>query len=250
MPPGRAPAAAVVPGAEAPFALRIGGGPEQVVAARRAGDLHRRVGGDPPVVGRVPDDRPGAVALRDLDDRDPVPGLSLAHVVGVLRFARGVDDVAVRVFVVDRQHDPAAVREQGHPVIVVAEGAFLARPGAARLRVEIRGVRPHRIAPPGDDVPAIPLRHGDGIQRVRGDRLEPEATVVGARRQRFQSARRRDERGRAESHAAGDEAAPRQRAFRQTLEIRLRLAKIGAGVGRLCREDVGMGSGHSCFSCC
>ena len=221
------------------------------MTARRAGNLHRRIGGDPPVVGRVPDDRPGAIALGDLDHRDPMPGLPLAHVVGALRLAARVDDVAVHIFVVDREHVPAAVGEQRHPVIVVAEGAFLARAGPPRRRIEPGRVGPHRIAPPGNHVPAVAFRHRDGIQRVRGDRLEPEAVVVGERRERLQRTGARDERGRTEGDAPGDEAAPGKRAFGQALEIGLRFMRIGRVHGHPRRRGLrleGLRPGHSQIS--
>ena len=90
--PGRAPVAAVVPGAVRDGAGGIGGSLQHVVAARRAGDLHRRVRGDAAVVGRILDDPPGAALLRDLEDGDAVTGLALAYVVvglGLPRLAVG-----------------------------------------------------------------------------------------------------------------------------------------------------------------
>ena len=218
--PRRAPVAAIVPGAEAAHARGIGGGPEQSVAARGTGYLHRRVGGDPPVVGRVPDDRPATAPLRDLDDRHPVPGLALAHVVGGPGLAPGVDDRAVHILVVDDKHVPAAIGEQRHAVIVVAEGAFLALPGAARLRVEVGPVRPHRIAPSGDDVPAVTLWDRNRIQRVGGNGIEPEPVAAGERRQRLQRAGAGDEGSGAERHSA-KQSPPRESPFRQTFEIGL-----------------------------
>ena len=62
-------------------------------------------------------------------------GLALADIVGVLGFAgtgAAIDDVAVDVFVVDGEDAPGAVGKQGHAVVVVAEGAFLAGARAAR----------------------------------------------------------------------------------------------------------------------
>ena len=209
--PRRAAAATVVPGAQAADALGIGGGAKKRMAARRSRETYRRVGGDAPVVGRVLDDRPHAVVPGDLDNGNAVPCLALAHVVGRVRGAvarAAVDDAQVHVFVVDHQEVAAADLEQRHAVVVVAEGELLALAGAPGRRVEPRRVRPHRLPPPGHDVPAVPLGNGDGVEAVRGDGLEPEAVLSGERDGRPERACRRDERRGPEGGRPAQEPAP------------------------------------------
>ena len=133
------------------------------------GQPHRGVGGDPAVEGRVDDDRPAAAVLRDLDDGDAVTGLALADVIRVLRLpdtGAAVDDPAVDVLVVDGKDAAAAVVEQRHAVVVVTERPFLTGTGAARVLVERDRVRPHCIAPPGDDMPTVARRHGHRVEGI------------------------------------------------------------------------------------
>ena len=182
--PGGAAAAAVVPGTEAPDADGVGGRPEQVVPARGACNLHGSVGGDSPVVGRILDDAPRAVLLRDLHDRHPVSGLALAHVVGRPGTARAlpaVEGAEIHVFVVDREDAAPPGGEQFHAVVVVAEGESLARRVAARRRVEFGRARPHRVSPAGDDAPAVSLGNGDRVEGVGGNGVEPEPVRGGER---------------------------------------------------------------------
>ena len=207
--PGRPAVAAIVPGAERGRAGGVGRRLEQVVAARRAGDLHRRVGGDAPVEGRVDHRPPAAVLHRDLEDADAVAGLALAHVVGGLRQAGGavaVDDPPVHIFVVDGEHGPAIDEEGGHAVIVVAEGAFLAGAGAARRMVERLAVGPERVAPGDDIAPGEARRHGHRVQPVGGDGLEAEAARADGLR-RAERAQAEEGAGRAKRRRAAQEAA-------------------------------------------
>ena len=206
--PGRPAVAAIVPGAERRGSRGIGRRLQQVVAARGARDLHRRVGGDAPVEGRIDNRPPAAVRHPDLEDADAVAGLALAHVVGVLRQAGGavaVDDRAVHIFVVDGEHGPAVREEAGHAVIVVAEGALLAGAVAARGVVERLAVGPERIAPGDDIVPGEAGRHGHRVQAVGGDGLEAEAAHAG-RMRRTEGAQAEKGAGRAKRRRAAEEA--------------------------------------------
>ena len=209
--PGGAAVAAVVPGAEAAGAGEVGSGLEQRVATGRPGDLHRSIGRDPAVVRRVLDDGPLTGLAGDLQYGHAVAGLALAHVVGVGGLARTLaaeDDAQVHVLVVDREHVPAAVVEQRHAVVVVAEGQLLAGAGAAGHLVEVRAARPQGIAPPGHHVPAVSLGNGDGVEAVGRHRLEAEAAGVGKRREGLQQAGAHDERGRGKGGAAAQEPSP------------------------------------------
>ena len=230
--PRSASVAAVVPGAEARRAGRIGGGLQEIVPAGRSRDLHRRVRGDAAVEGRVLDDGPHAVPLLDLDHRDPVAGLALAHVVRVSRCAGArtpVDDAEVHVFVVDREDVPPPAAEQRHAVDVVAEGELLALPGAACLLVELGGTGPHRIAPPGDDLPAIAGRNGDCVEGVGGDGLEAEPIGgggCGSGREGLERPGAHDERGGPEGGASAQEPASRDDLSGQLAELRLERPRV------------------------
>ena len=148
--------------------------------------------------------------------------LALADIVGIARLAgtrATVDDAPVDVLVVHREDASVAVGEQRHAVVVVAEGELLARAGAARGLIERDRVRPHGIAPPRDDVPAVLPRHRHGVEAVGGNRLEPEAPGRGAGRERRHAAGAHHERGSAERNAATKESAPRHRILGEGLEI-------------------------------
>ena len=221
------------------------------MSAGGAGELHRRVGGDAAVVGRVVDDGPASVALGNLDHADAVSGLPLAHVVRVLGgagLAVAVDDATVHVLVVDREDVAAPVHEEGHSVVVVAEGSLLARAGAPRLGVEGGGVRPQRIPPPDDHVPAVARRHGDGVEGVRGD-LRKGEPLRGARRAGGEAGRSRaDDRRGAERGAAAEQGAARQHAFRDAVEI----GAAGRGIAKFVElvegDLVVMGARHALVS--
>ncbi len=220
--PGRAPVAAVVPGAERGRAGGVGGGLHEVVPARGPGDLHRRVGGDTAVVRRILDDPPGAVLLRDLDDGDAVARLALAHVVGGLGFPRlavGEHDVEVHVLVVHGEDVLVAVGEQRHAVVVVAVGGLLAFAGAATRMVEGGACRPERIAPAGHHMPAVAVGYGNRVEAVGGDGREIEACGPRACRVCRHAAGTQHKRGRAAGRGAAKESAPRDRPRGQPLEI-------------------------------
>ena len=149
-------------------------------------------------------------------------GLALAHVVGGLglpRFPVGEHDVEIHILVVHGEHAAAGIGEQRHAVVVVAEGGLLALPGAARRMVEGGAVRPERIAPTRDHMPAEALRHGDRVEAVGGDGREIEARRPGPRHVRPRRADAQHERGRAEGGATAQKTAPRDRQFGQPLEI-------------------------------
>ena len=256
--PRRAAVAAVVPGAPGHRAGRIPHGLHELVAGRGSGDPHRGVGGDPAVPGRVDDDRPATVGAGDLDDRHAVAGLALAHVVGVLRLSdagAAVDDLAVDVLVVHGEDAQAAGVEQGHAVVVVAEGALLAGAGAARGLVERLRVRPHGIAPPGNDMPTVARRHGHGIADVGGNRFEGHACRCGARGRRSDrgargnrsnSAGARDERGGSECDAAAEKRAARDRSLGEAFEIGWPRSRIVSVIDVIDR-DMLIGCGERCL---
>ena len=239
--PGGAAVAAVVPGAETAGAGGIGRGLEQVMAAGRPGDLHRRVRRDPAVVRRVLDDGPLAVVAGDLQHGHAVAGLALANVVGVGRLAGALaaeDDAQVHVLVVDREHVAAAVAEQRHAVVVVAEGQLLAGAGAAGLLVELRAAGPQGIAPLGHHVPTVSLGNGDGVEAVGRHRLEAEAAGGGERREGPRQAGAHDERGRGEGRAAAQEAPPGDGLGGQLAEVGLHESGLACFLELL---------GHRCY---
>ena len=212
--PGRPAVAAIVPGAERRGPGGVGRRLQQVEAAHGAGDLHRRVRGDAPIEGRIEHRAPGAFLHLDLEDADAVPGLALAHVVGILRqagVAVAVNDRPVHKLVVDGEHGPAVGKEGGHAVIVVAEGPFLAGAGAARRMVERLRPGPERVAPGDDIVPGEARRHGHRVQAVGGHGLEAEPARAGRmggpeRAQAEKGAGRAKRRRAAQKPAAGNHA--------------------------------------------
>ena len=148
--------------------------------------------------------------------------LALADVVGVLRLSDAgppVDDLAVDVLVVDGEDAPPAVVEQRHAVVVVAEGALLTGAGAPRCLVERDRVRPHGIAPSGDDVPTVAARHGHRIEGVGGDRLEGDAPGRRTGGKRRKAGRAHDECRGAERNRAAEEATARDRVPGEPVEI-------------------------------
>ena len=84
--------------------------------------------------------------------------------------------------------------------------------------IERGTVRPERIAPAGDHVPAEAVRNGDRVEAVGGDGREVEARA-GPRRPPRRAGGTEHECARAAGRAAAQEAAPRDRPFGKGLEI-------------------------------
>ena len=149
-------------------------------------------------------------------------GLALADVIRVLRLpdtGAAVDDPAVDVLVVDGKDAAAAGIEQRHAVVVVTERPFLTGPGAARVLVERDRVRPHRIAPPGDDMPTVARRHRHRVEGVGRDRLERDGPGRGAGGQRREAGGAHDERRGAERDRAAEVLAARDRPLGEPVEV-------------------------------
>ena len=170
--PGGDAAGAVVDGAEHGRPGRVGGGLQPRMAGRRAGDRHRRVGGDAAVLRPIGDDTPLAVDLPDLDDGAAMGGHLDRHPPGVggsgrdlvlRRLLLAADDggrgrdgdevgehqVRVGVLVVDHEQavlGGAVDGEVADVVGVVAELPGL-RLGALVQRIERRGVGEDGVAP-------------------------------------------------------------------------------------------------------
>ena len=173
---------AVLEGAEDFFAVLVGGGFHQVVAAGRTADAQRRVTVNPTVVARALDELPLAVLALHFDHRHAFAGQCLAHILSRLRHAAMRIQVAiVGVFVVDRhQRAVLVVREgeQAHAVIVVAELHFLCGSGAVTARIEGRAVLVQRLAPTDQHRRLVALGQADGVGGRRRNALETEQTAV------------------------------------------------------------------------
>jgi len=115
--------------------------------------------------------------LPDFDHRQAVRGLALADIIGIFRKLRrpvAIDDVAICVFVVYRENMGVALGKQSHAVGIVAESPFLAFPGAAGGLVEVGSVRPERLTPFRNHMPAVSVGNGHRVLAVCGNGGEAE----------------------------------------------------------------------------
>src|SRR6185503_13601601 len=103
-PPGRPPMRAPAIGAEDQPAGGIGGGPDEGMPGRGAGESTGRAGRDAAGVARGRDDAPRAVALLDLDDRHAHRVLRLQYLVRAPRLLPvGEEESLVEILVVHHE---------------------------------------------------------------------------------------------------------------------------------------------------
>ena len=201
--PRRHAVGAVVQRAARAGAVRAVLGAQQRVAARRAGDLHRRRAGDA-AVARIVHDRPATVgALADTHDAHAVRVDLLQHLIvrplavhqrqaaAVDRDAdgAGMHEARLDVFVVQHEEAVGAAalvrlaaldREEVHAVMVRADRRTLLGAGhlaevlAGRLAVQRRALRQ-------DDLHRVAFRDHDGVGVAHRDRLEADHRTAGGR---------------------------------------------------------------------
>ena len=170
--PGRDAGGAVVQGAEHLQAARVAGGLHQRMGGQRAGQTDRREHADTAVVGRVHDPLPLAVGpLFHLDHRDAVGRLLLAHLVerpwlALIDLAGGVQRW-IDVLVIHHQQATLAFAGEGeevHAVVVVAGLLELGLPVVAGVRVPGWSARFHRITPGEERHGAVALGHQHAVE--------------------------------------------------------------------------------------
>ena len=152
----------------------------------RAGDVHRRVGGDAAGVLGILDDLPFAIDATDLDhgaamggdlDVHQVPGhLREVDVLGILDADAREHQLLVGVFVVGHEQAVVARAVDRHIADEIGVVAELARLAFGRLAcgVEFRRVGEQRIAPAQEHLGVVALGHVMGLVDAGFDFLEVE----------------------------------------------------------------------------